>query len=683
MNGFEKGLSPSKSNANRNFPSSGSVENDENDSSVDKLIPQFANNEIAYGKHFMSGVARKKILAEIKGNPSICDAQAHKNSNLDLESSPPKRGICNSSVKVYDPLTNYLSPRPRYLRFNPNRRREILKRFEKELNSSLDSEEASDEEEIADSSLSPPKGSVVDGYEAVEEEIADSSRSPPKGNDVNQRNGVASDEGNGSVVDGYESEEEEMEKGWCLRGISKLLFTLIACLLLTSYISPMNSPTDLPTQQAIWDFKDSGVVIKNQTLEFFSTNLHGNSFFEVEDGGNNSIEEAEVEEESYGGYDESIEAGIVEYLEWQEKEMAGNENVNSEDNSIEELEVEEENGGETDESIEAEIVEYLEWHDEKEMIGNENVDSQDVADEAAEFEGVRDARFEFEADESEHLIDAKTDENLDGGILLDMEVVSSYTGLDEDNVNKDEAAETEIIGSGVDTNAFSLVPVLEEIPTESKGADDTRSVEELVVLESHEELSDSTDEVGMEKSEWNTVVGVSAVLLVVSTSIAIIYSRKSRSSTSSKGSDPVLKQKLAAEGNVLHQAPVLHSIDRKVEFLARASLPSSHSKLASHIHAPTVELIGEIVVGQPSRVGNSGKFQMIVSEDMCKRGSRPQVVVPASSQPSAVSFTPRGSFTTERKISKKEGGQSREAMIVPTPVRRSSRLRNRTTIMSP
>ncbi|KAL1538296.1 hypothetical protein AAHA92_27056 [Salvia divinorum] len=692
MKGFEKGMSrsPSKSNSNRNHPSSGSVENNENDSNGDKLIPLLANNKTAYGKHFMSGVIRKKILSEIKGIPKASVAQAHENSYLDSEKSPPKKGVCDSSVKVYDPLTNYLSPRPRYLRFNPNRRREILERLEKELNNSLDSEEASGDEEIVDSSLSPLKGSDdgndIDCYEVKEEEgieeIVDSSRSPLKESDVEQRNGGISDEDNGSVVDGYEGEEEEEmeEKGECVRGMLKLLFTLVACLLLTSYMFPMNSPRDSTTF--------SGVVIKNETVEVFSVDLSGNGFSEVEYGGGNSVEEAEVEVESYCETDESTEAQIVEYLEW-------NENVDSEDNSIEEVEVEEANCGENDESIEAEIAEYLGW-DEKEMFENENVDGEDE-----QFDGVRDARFEFRVDESEHLLDAKTDENVDGGILLDMEVVPSYAGLDEDNVYEDEVAETENLISpesvdSEDDSSNPLEPVLEETPMESKGTDETGSVQELVG--SQEELSGSVDhdvgdvhddaEVGMEKSQWNTVIaGVSALLLVVSTSLAIVYHsrQQSRRGTSSK-EEP--KQKLAVEGNA---NPVLFpSIDRKVEFLARASLPS-HSmreaprELSRHIHAPTVELIGEIVVGQPRNSENSRDSATTLSR---KPGSRPQVA-PAPSQPSSVelhpsaSSTSSGSFTTERKTLKKERGQIREAMIVPTPVRRSSRLRNRPAVMSP
>ncbi|XP_042023913.1 protein Ycf2-like [Salvia splendens] len=261
------------------------------------------------------------------------------------------------------------------------------------------------------------------------------------------------------------------ERGGCVRGVLKLLFTLIACLLLTSYMFPMNSPTDSTTL--------SGVVIKNETVEFVSMGLSGNGFFEVGDGGGSNVEEAGVEMGSYCESDESTEDQIVEYLEW-------NDNVESVDNSIEEA-----NYGENDESVEAEIAEYSEW-DEKEMFENENVDGED-----AQFEGVRGARFEFRVDESEHLLDVKNDENAEGGIVLDMKVVSSYAGLDGDSLYKDEVTETENLVSpetveSEDDSSNLLEPIFEETPVESKDTDETGSVQELVG--SQEELSGSMDE---------------------------------------------------------------------------------------------------------------------------------------------------------------------------------------------
>ncbi|KAI3455498.1 hypothetical protein Pfo_012161 [Paulownia fortunei] len=696
MEGSEKGLSPSKSTANPKPLSTGSGENNENDSSQDKTIPKFQNHKKIVPKHFMSptisaaskaAAPRKKILAERNENSSTFDAQNHKTSNLGMKKSP--KSSDDSSVKAYDPLTNYLSPRPKYLRFNPNRRHEIFNRLEKEdLNSSFDSQEVNDEVESASSA----------------EEVKDSSFSPPKENVLKTKNEGKNEEADEIINDDYEEEEEEEEleeeRGWCFRGVLKLLLTLIACVLSTSYICSMNSPTPSPTQQAIWNLKDGCLMIKKQTLEVISMKMHDAGFLKVEVGDN------------YG--------------------------------EVEEVEIDEDNNGETEESIEAEIVEddieNLERRD-KELVGNENEDTEDKTDKAAENEGVRAGEFEIKAENFEQLIAAKTDGVNAGSFCLEKEVDSLYPGLNDDNVDKIEAAETEIVGGSEfesetesfgqligakadeseDAGGYGLEMEVEgsnqlqelelsvksiseeETSKESKGVDDTKSLEELVG--SQEKLIDSghevneigyDNEVETEKVGWNTsaLIGVSVVSIIL-TSLAIIYHSKKAKSTSAEESEPVLKpHKLAVEEKV---TPVLPSMERKIEFFARPSL--SHSmeeapgELNHHIRAPTVELIGEIVVGQVSSLNScGGKYQTESEESNTtffpKQHGTPPQPVSAPTQPSAVEYSSisspsYGSFTTERKILKKEGGQSGEAMIEVTPVRRSSRLRNRVAVMSP
>lgn len=645
----------------------GSGENNENDSSQDKTILKFQNHKKTLGKHFMSptisaaskaAAPRKKILAERNENSSTSDTQNPKKSNLDLKKSPKNSSISrsdrssyriissydhasepeddgdtnfldNSSAKAYDPLTNYLSPRPKYLRFNPNRRREIFNRLEREsiedLNSSFDSQEDDEEESSA-------------------EEIGDSSFSPPKESIVEPKIREKTEENDDNMIDDSEEEEEEEEefeeeRGWCLRGVLKLLLTLIACLLSTSYICSMNSPTSSPTQQAIWNLKDGCLMIKKQTLEFISMKMHDAGFFEVEVGDNNSeVDEVEFEEDYYGEIEESVEAEIVE-----------------------------------------DDVENLDRH-EKELVRNENEDSKYKIDKAAEFEAVKAVGLEFKADNFEQLIAARTDEPIDAGsFCLEKEVESSYRGLNDNIVNSIEAAETEIIGGGdveyetqssgqllgantdesEDADGYvlemeiegsnqlqelehSVKSISEETPKESKGVDDTESLEELIG--SHDKLIDSVrevneigyhNEVEMEKVGWDTsaVIAISAVSIAL-TSLAIIHHSKKARSKPAEDSAPVLKpHKLAAEEKVLP------SIERKIEFFARPSLSSrsmeeAHRELNQYIRAPTVELIGEIVVGQVNSHSSCTKYKMTKSEES--------------------NTTSYGSFTTERKILKKE-----------------------------
>ncbi|KAL0415166.1 UNVERIFIED_CONTAM: hypothetical protein Slati_3348500 [Sesamum latifolium] len=360
---------------------------------------------------------------------------------------------------------------------------------------------------------------------------------------------------------------------------------------------------------------------------------------------------------------------------------------------------------------------------------DEEEDSEDKVEKTGE--------FEFKAGNFEQLIGAKTDESVDGASFhldLNEEVESSYSDLNEDTVDNVEPLETDIVGGGEfepETESFgqlvgaqtaesqdaaeldkevevsnqqqelelSVKSVLEEeTPQEPNGV--VESLDELVG--SHEKLTDSEDEIGydheveMEKVGWNTsaVIGVSVASIIL-TPLALIYHSKKARNTSDEESEPVPKpHKFAVKEKT---APLPPPTQRKIEFFARPTasqaIEEAPAELNSHhIHAPTVELIGEIVVGQASSLRSCGsKYQMTESEEsnatfFPKHGSLSQPVM-APTPPSALESTTNslsyGSFTTEKKMLKKEGGRSRDAMTEVTPVRRSSRLHNRATVMSP
>jgi len=78
---------------------------------------------------------KKKILAEMDDDFSQdCDEKIF-------------RSISQSSPVPYDPVTNYTSPRPLFLRYNPNRRHEILRRIEGELKKEESQEFVKDDDE--------------------------------------------------------------------------------------------------------------------------------------------------------------------------------------------------------------------------------------------------------------------------------------------------------------------------------------------------------------------------------------------------------------------------------------------------------------------------------------------------------------------------------------------------------
>ncbi|KAK6914811.1 hypothetical protein RJ641_019928 [Dillenia turbinata] len=145
------------------------------------IIQRMAPNPQETRKHFMSptisaslktNVPRKNVLAERNENlenpenpesnfskthiqkPPILDAanplspcNSFSDGSLSKHGFPSPKMLDEaqdsdsrdqSSSKPYDPLTNYLSPRPKFLRYNPNRRREIFLRRVQEINESKD-----------------------------------------------------------------------------------------------------------------------------------------------------------------------------------------------------------------------------------------------------------------------------------------------------------------------------------------------------------------------------------------------------------------------------------------------------------------------------------------------------------------------------------------------------------------
>ncbi|KAL8043269.1 hypothetical protein ABFX02_09G108600 [Erythranthe guttata] len=483
-------------------------------------------------------------------------------SSYDHASSEPDKG--------YDPQRNYLSPRPKYLRFNPNRRHEIFNRLEKQdLDSSFDSKEASDEVESASS---------------VDEVKNSSLSSPPKANFLNSKNEENLEEEGAIVSDGYyfEEEEEEEEKieerGWCFKGVVKLVFTLVACFLSTSYICSMNSLASSPTQSAaIWrNLTESYPMIKEETFELIGMEMRSADWLKVGDNYSEGYEE-EIYEEGNDESEESVEAEVVE-------------------DSVENLE----------------------------FVGIEDK----IDEEGAEIEVERIDEIEYEIKNLDEVTAVKTDESTEA---------SSHLGLNEES-NVDEV----------------------EVPVESIPHEPTEEVLELRDTISDNKVDEVVavydDEAEIEKVGWKNIPAVVGVFItsLILTLFGIVYrSKKTRRSTSVENPEFVLKpHKFAAE-----------IIQRKIEFSARPPPPTTThpAEEASGIRVPAAELIGEIVIGKMSNLKISGeKNQMTESETR--------------------SISP----VTVRRNKKKAGGQSGgEAMIEVTPIRRSTRIRNRAAATSP
>ncbi|KAL3840846.1 hypothetical protein ACJIZ3_025437 [Penstemon smallii] len=422
----------------------------------------------------------------------------------------------------------------------------------------------------------------------------------------------------------------------------------------------MNSPTPLPTQQAIWGLKDGYFMIQNQTLDVVTMRTHDASFLAVEEGVRFRVSSAvEIDENDYVENKERVE---VEFVEEDE--------VNSEGPK-------------------------------QELLGNENEDNADISDRVAENEGVV-------AGEFAQLIDVD-------GYEKEVEALNHCSKVD--NAVMTEAAENEVVGgdkveSEIDSFQQLLVGVrtdeseyfgghgLEEdakdFQEQFEVLDDIDSVEEQI---GSQEESLEVDEIGydnegeMEKSGLNTsmIIGVSVVSIILASIAFLYHSNKARSTSSAQQAQPVLEKETT---------PLPTPIEKKVEFFARPSfrppMEEAPKELNHNINVPTVKLIGEIDVGELSSSLRScgSKYEMMESEEsnttsfFPKKSSVPQPFSSSPTQPSPMEISTtsshsHGSFTTEMKIVKKEGGKNGKAKIeVVTPVRRSSRLRNRDSVMS-
>ncbi|KAF5793309.1 hypothetical protein HanXRQr2_Chr09g0416001 [Helianthus annuus] len=176
-----------------------------------------------------ASLPKKKILGE-RNNETLDAVEQH------FWSKPVK---CDSNedverdfigLKPYDPVKNYLSPRPKFLRYNPDRRRKILSLQENvedrvEVSTGFD----------AGSIGIPELQDSCSGQESVEEARDVSSESEDESGDEC----------------GSEDDEEEMvefvkDRCCSVKGFFKFVFVVIALVLMTQAICSMNTP--LPSQ---------------------------------------------------------------------------------------------------------------------------------------------------------------------------------------------------------------------------------------------------------------------------------------------------------------------------------------------------------------------------------------------------------------------------------------------------
>ncbi|XVF26861.1 hypothetical protein REPUB_Repub14bG0056000 [Reevesia pubescens] len=217
---------------------------------------------------------RKKILADRNESPGSNSFNTHLSKTPNLDSKPSPMTIPKASQKIspnlvpkltskepssqrtpssynsrdetpsprpYDPLTNYLSPRPQFLRYDPSRRKEIFLR--------LEMEDKEGDDGLTVSSTASLDSKKADGDE-VDTVSSDNSSSLQEDEEFGDGSGSLLEQED-EEFDIESDEEAEEETGWSLRRVLKYMFLLVVLVLTTSYISSMNSPSHAPAFQGL------------------------------------------------------------------------------------------------------------------------------------------------------------------------------------------------------------------------------------------------------------------------------------------------------------------------------------------------------------------------------------------------------------------------------------------------
>ncbi|XP_038713060.1 uncharacterized protein LOC120006995 [Tripterygium wilfordii] len=748
---------------------------------------------------------RKEVLAE---RNQITDSPLQKSFNIDSKStqktplydsraasvisSPGTTGFGNndSDLSPYDPLTNYLSPRPEFLRYKPNRLREILLRMEKadeessdesSLGGSVstetkkvnddetDSLHASQEDslrkeneelEFSDEEFEEEKEEVKGGMTVNDDETdslhASQEASLKKENEELEFSDVEFKEEEEEVKGGkmvnddetdtlhasqvdslkreneelefsdeeFEEEEEEVKGG--KTGFLKFFLLLVVLVFATSYIYSMNSPTPSPATQAIQDWQyrmhdlvygmvasyegKSGVFYSQNDLIGLNHTIIGHDTLAeelVEDiirGLGDSDEWSQVEEVQTGKFevmevvkDELVEeqAGVVcedacdLKMDTVEISNVKNENIEIKGGQIEEnigvVEVYDHQFEGSDSSVHQQI-----------DVKDENiVVLAELVEEQAGVENIEVVLAELVEGDVRVREDASDLKMNTGEISYKkIENVELESGLVEENFGL-----VEVYGYQVEVPDFSnvtgrkedgfLMDPLKEVEHEELNQE-AIEVQNIEIL-SHE-VEGSLEEEEEEAVEYMVTESISrgvicvALFSVVSASLTLSFcfkkARKVRQSSPSvfvPSVGPVIEEKCCLD-SVDSYENRLHSVDfRKIV-----------SENSYQTRAPSIELLSEFEVGSISSSLRSGgmKSRMFDSEVSSHYFSQEKelgstsdsVPIPVQPELSSMSSPSFGSYTAEKKIIKKqklEGGDYEHKIVMTTPVRRSTRIRNR------
>ncbi|KAH1048100.1 hypothetical protein J1N35_038884 [Gossypium stocksii] len=667
---------------------------DENDRSNQQMGLNLLTQKKQAGKTFMSpticaaskvSFPRKKVLAERNESLGSNSSNTHFSKSPCLDSKPSTKIIYKACQKnspnldpkvaskdpsshntplsynsrdgtpspgPYDPLNNYLSPRPQFLRYNPSRRKEIFLRLEMEEKEGDDETDtvSSDHSSLA-SSPSQEDEEIGDEYESLLEQEDEESDTECK-------------------------EEAEEEVAWSMRGVLKYFILSIVLLLSTSYISSMNSPVSAPAFEAPilgfhnlsfgigegfevgYKFLDgkqehlgllsftqaiADEVIEEEMTENASMGHIVNVSLELED----RIVEVEemVEEENKKACEEEL---IM--MEEASEELAENIELREKEETREQIEDVKEDG-ETHDVIEEELVETEVFY---EMVRDIEQQGQQTAEEVGFLQG----------DHQASLLSEGTDSS------------------EEIRVVPKETSDTDMVQTQIMRfrNAVSML----EKWSESLAL----NIQEV------NPLKGLNQRMGTELF-LKVAFGVLTISAIVA-SFALGSNIRRNGTAASKQSSLVDKQSTQPAVKEKLSLPLPVEREEPKELAIPNTMPLITSAVESG--APSVELLAEFEVGVISRSLKSSAISSRMNDEVSSSHSYSSEKDLGNkdhqqgfSEMSAVNSTSSERSTAEKKHLGKELGSNDSAGAkgegrnkeVTTPLRRSARIRNRADIVSP
>ncbi|CAN4089033.1 unnamed protein product [Withania somnifera] len=649
----------------RSFPGSRETNENEQPFNQKSMTKNFMSPTISAASK-ASVPIRKKILAQRNEICSSCESlPPHKASNLgsktsslnsishrsgklpissynnasEYDSGQENNSVVDSSNKPYDPLTNDLASRPKYLRYQPN------------------------------------QGSL--------QQAQDPSNIPEK-YDLEPKNDEAVD----TVEDDEEELEEDVDREWSLKGVFKLLLLLVVFFL---------SGTSLSSRNPMM-ISDTGNVIRKNIFEAVLHEIYrsGSVYVDQPEYSQSGFLESSQREVNHElnavEFVENIvklfEVGSAEFEKPTEPQKGLSADIDIEQNTTE-----------------VEVIRSVHGDEEEETMldaAGEVTSSNEVNEE--EVEG-----FEEQLQMDQAL--AKNDpEQEDLELLLDD---SSSTPANAAHSSSNfELAEAENKAEQVEKISHEQPGEVEILETVSEGAEEIVTEFEISNLDTEIEPENAEiKETG--QSNAVNIIGVSAASLLFVASFVTVYvvMRKPKASigtpqveilnnpATASVEGEVLKRKTETSVKVSSLQEPLNdpSENRRNSHLERTPAIGSitqasslyepkkeASKEISYISAPKIELLGEMMVGEVSSslrscVGRNSMIEAEGSNANLSRGVWPPAQPPVVEHPVADSPS-YGSSTAEKKILKKkvekDGEEVKKAVLI-TPIRRSSRIRDR------